>query len=272
MEKNIFEAARAGDEKRVKICLEEGVDLVAKNEYGFTALHCAAMGCNAADGISALVVINLLLNAGSLVNATSNDGRTALYLAAEFSPTIEPLKVLIDAGAEADIRDAHGNHIVTNAMTEEVQEFLSRLTGHPIPQPPLQLESVKLSIGEWRSAKVQLDKVFDALTQEGLIVMQDAGTTQEDGFSDCAEEFGSRAAANLSGFCFYTRQDLNRAKRTSQLPLAFWGAPEGAPQAMLHVSRQIVFAFRQNGFLVDWSGSPSMRPIIYLQNIGQTHG
>lgn len=274
MEKNIFEAARSGELEMVKAHLDQSVDLASRNQYGFTALHCAAMGCNTVIEQKASAVIDLLLKAGSPVNATSRDGRTALYLAAEFSPTVKPLKLLIAAGAETDVRDDHGNHIVANAMAKEVQEFLSGLTGHPIPTPPLELESVKLSASEWRTAKSHIDKVFNELSQSGLVTLQDAGTTQEDGFSDCAEEFRARGGfeAGLAGFCFYTRQDQNRAKRTSHLPMAFWGAPSGASDAMLQVGQQVVDAFRQSGFIVDWNNSFSMRPTVYLQNISPANG
>lgn len=271
MREDIFQAAFTGNDKQVKSCLEQGSNPATMDENGFTPLHYATMGCNTIAEAKVLAVIDLLLKAGSPVNATSKDGRTALYLAAEFSPTLEPLKILLDAGARADICDTHGNHIVTNTKTKEAREFLSKLTGHPVPQPLIEFESVKLSTSEWHTVKAQLDKVFDELIQAGLIVMQDAGTTQQDGFSDCAEIFRENGGAAL-GFCFYTRQDLNQAKRTSQLPLAFWGAPDGADDVMLRVGRLVVDAFRQNGFVVGWNNLPSMRPTVYLQNIGQAHG
>ena len=270
MSKDIFDAARSGEIETVKAHLDRGIDLTATNEYGFTVLHCAAMACNTVDEPRALAVIDLLLRAGSPVDATSRDGRTVLYLAAEFSPTLAPLKMLIQAGAGVDVRNAHGAHIVTNAMAKEVQRFLSALTGHPIPPPRPVRKPVKLSAAEWRTAKLHIDKVFDALSRSGLVALQRAGTTQEDGFSDCSEEFRARGGIGrgLRGFCFYTLQDLNRARRTSQLSLAFWGAPDGAPEAMARVGQAVVDAFRKNGFIVDWNGSPGMRPTVYLQNVG----
>jgi bifunctional non-homologous end joining protein LigD len=271
--KDIFEAARSGEIETVKAHLNRGIDLRATNDYGFTALHCAAVACNTVDEEKALAVIDLLLKAGSLVEAVSKDGRTVLFLAAEFSRTVAPLEMLIRAGARVDVRNAHGAHIVTNAGAKEVQRFLSDLTGHPIPASRPALLPVKLSAAEWRAAKLKIDQVFNALSLSGLVALQDAGTTQEDGFSDCAEEFRARGGlrSGLRGFCFYTRQDLNRAKRTSQLSLAFWGAPEGAPEATTRVAQQVVDAFRKNGFVVDWNGSPSMRPTVFLQEIGHTH-
>jgi hypothetical protein len=257
MQQDIFEAARSGELDAVKSWLQQGADLAARNKYGFTALHCAVMGCDAAGERAALAVIELLLKAGSSVEEMSSDGRTPLFLAAEFSSTVEPLKMLIQAGAKADVRDSHGNHIVTNALTKEAQEFLATVTGHPIELP--RPKSVKMTSAEWRSAKIQIDNIFEELSMAGLVTLQDAGLTQEDGFSDCSERFrilgGSHAG--LWGFCFYTRQDLNRAKRTSQLTLAIWGAPDGNPEAMLRAGQLVEERFRKAGFTVVWDGSPS---------------
>jgi hypothetical protein len=267
MEKDIFEAARSGDIAAVEAHITRGADLSAKNPYGFTALHCAAMGCNTVDEERAFAIIKSLLKAGSPIDLPSKDGRTALFLAAEFSRTLGPVKLLIESGAKADIRSAHGIHVVTNAMTEVVRQFLSDLTGHPVPPPRVEFPSVKMNASEWRQARLRIDEVFAELSQTGLITLHDAGTTQEDGFSDCSEEFHARdgKTAGLLGFCFYTRQDLNRAKRTSQLSLAFWGAPDGAPEPMCRVGQMVVDAFRKKGFAVNWNGAPSMRPTVLLK-------
>jgi len=74
----------------VKAFLEQGADLFARNEYGFTALPCAAMGCNTTDEQTAVAIIELLLKAGSPVEAAGRQAGPALYLAAEFSPTVAP--------------------------------------------------------------------------------------------------------------------------------------------------------------------------------------
>jgi len=219
-----------------------------------------------------VALVKTLIDAGAPVNAVARDGRTVLFMAAEFSRWVEPLKLLIEAGANPDVRNSHGVHIVTNSNVKEVQEFLSMVTGQPVPPPRVQFPSIKMSATEWRQMKTKLDAVFASLTAGGLVVLQDAGTTQEDGFADCAEAFRARGgeAAGLTGFCFYTRQDLNRAKRTSQLALAFWAAPSGEHDAMVKVGRQVVDAFGKSGFAVNWDESPSMRPIVFLKDNAST--
>ena len=267
--KKIFDAAREADVKTVRACIEAGADMNAVNKQGFTALQCAAMGSNETETEPNLAELRLLLEAGSPLEYTGTDGRTALYLAAEFAPTVDAVQLLLDAGAKADISDSHGNHITENAMMEEVVELLAGVTGKPIPEPPPpEPDPVKMTTAQWRAAKARIDEVFDALTKAGLVALQDAGQTQSDGFSDCSEAFRERGGkkAGLHGFCFYTRQDLNRAKRTSQLSLAFWGAPEGGDADMQRVGELVVGQFRGAGFEVRWNGAASMRPEVDLRS------
>ncbi|MDH6165401.1 hypothetical protein M2282_000529 [Variovorax boronicumulans] len=266
--KKIFEAAREADVQTVRACIAAGADMAAVNKQGFTALQCAAMGSNQTEVAPNLAVLRLLLEAGSPLEYTRTDGRTALYLAAEFAPTTDAVQLLLDAGANADISDGHGNHITVNAMMEEVIALLAGVTGKPIPAPPPpEPDPVKMTTAQWRTVKARIDEVFDALTKAGLVTLQDAGQTQSDGFSDCSEAFHERGgeAAGVHGFCFYTRQDLNRAKRSSQLSLAFWGAPAGADADMLRVGELVVDHFRKAGFEVRWNGAASMRPEVNLR-------
>lgn len=268
--KKIFEAADAADVETVRACIAAGADMAAVNDRGFTALQCAATGSNQVEVEANLAVLRLLLEAGSPLEYTGAGGRTALYLAAEFAPSVDAVQLLLDAGAHADVSDSHGNHIMVNAMMEEVVELLAHVTGRPVPEPPPpEPDPVKMTAAQWRAAQARIDGVFEGLAKAGLVTLQDAGQTQSDGFSDCAEAFQARGgeAAGVHGFCFYTRQDLNRAKRTSQLSLAFWGAPEGGDADMLRVGELVVDHFRQSGFEVRWSGSASTRPEVDLRDV-----
>jgi hypothetical protein len=265
----IFDAIKKGDLSALQAQLVLKPDLTQKDSYGFTPLHRAASASNILDEVTSVALLTALIQAKSPIELTSEDGRTALYLAAEFSNSLAPLQVLINAGANANISDKFGNHIVENAMMEEVQRYLSNLTGHPMPIAPLELDNVKLSTSDWKAAKTHLDAVFAQISQSSILVLQNAGTTQEDGFSDCSELMQTKISQGerVLGFCFYTSQDLSRAKRTSKLSLAFWGAPDGDDEASLSVAKIITDAFTQYPFIVDWTGSVKSRPMIYLQKI-----
>lgn len=269
--RKIFSAVDKGDVKAVRACIDADADMAALSKQGFTALQLAAISTNTLPLDTSLAMLRMLIDAGSPLELASADGRTALYLAAEFSEAVEPVQMLLDAGAKADICDSHGNHITENAGAEDVAELLAQVTGKPVPEPEApEPEPEKMDAKQWRDAKARIDTVFEALTKAGLVTLHDAGQTQSDGFSDSSEAFRERggAKAGLHGFCFYTRQDLNRAKRTSQLPLAFWGAPKGEGPDMKRVGTLVVEQFRDAGFVVRWNGSGAMRPEVDLRERG----
>ncbi|MBF5004462.1 ankyrin repeat domain-containing protein [Diaphorobacter caeni] len=268
---DIFEAARAADVEATRQFIDAGADLAACNAYGFTALECAAMGTNNAPLAQSMEVLHMLLKAGSPLEHSGGDlGRTALYLAAEFSPSVDVVRLLLDAGAQPDVRSKDGIHVVENAMMPEVQALLSRLTGYSVPDDEDdEPESQKMSAAQWRAAEQKIATVFQQLDAQGIICLQDAGQTQEDAFDDCSDIFIKRGGvdAGLTGMCFYTRQDQNRAKKSSDLALGFWGAPEGEPADMKRVGQQIVDAFVQAHLPVRWNGSDRTRPIVDLRSI-----
>lgn len=271
VKKNIFEAAREGNISLLKEILLTKPDLATFNDHGFTALHCAAAGTDLIDEKVMLEILALLVEAGSPLETLSHDGRTPLYLCAEFSSSVKPVQFLIEAGANPDVYDTAGNHIVKNSHIIEVKQLLARLTGVAVPvEPPPGPPALKMNSAAWKKAKTVLDIVFRELTDVGLIALQDAGSTQSDGFEECAEEFHQCTnQESIIGFCFYTRQDLNRAKRTSELPLAIWGAPEGKAKDTEKVTGIVVNAFEKAGVNVGWNGSGSMRPSLYLHSFSE---
>ncbi|MCF6226703.1 MAG: hypothetical protein L3J22_10455 [Xanthomonadales bacterium] len=118
----------------------------------------------------------------------------------------------------------------------------------------------------WKRAHQDITEVFNRLNELSLIALQKAGTTQSDGFSDCVELYNAQQLNQdaFLGFCFYTGQDEKRAKKTSELPLAIWGSPEGDDKATETIGQLVVDIFTDSGFTVEWNGSSKTRPILYL--------
>ena len=262
---DIFDAARGGNVDAVKKLISSGIDLSEVNAYGFNPLHCAAMGTNSGNINHLIEIMNTLLAAGASIEALSKDKRTPLYLAAEFSPKIEPIKFLVEMGANPDVYDSVNNHILKNAMMQETKEFLSEITGKPIPEKAIEPKTRKLKPGEWKAIKLRLESVFSELTGKGIISLAGAGYTQEEGFSDCAAKANEiKPNITLLGFCYFTIQDTKRAKATGILPLAFWGAPDGKDGDTESVGKTIVETVTQRGFKVDWNEKADIRPIIRL--------
>ncbi|MFD9605456.1 MULTISPECIES: DUF6891 domain-containing protein [unclassified Streptomyces] len=100
----------------------------------------------------------------------------------------------------------------------------------------------------------------------GFVALAGVGTTQSDGFDDCTEAAHARGGslAGLVGFCYYTRQDAERARDTGRLTLAFRGAPDGSTRTMEHAGGIVVRAFRAAGFHVDRNGTGDSRPSVAL--------
>ena len=86
--------------KDVAECLQAGVDLAARETFGRTPLHIAAMRNERPLVVTALVGVNL--------NGRDTSDGTPLHVAASTSDAPAVVKALIDAGANLEARDQKG--------------------------------------------------------------------------------------------------------------------------------------------------------------------
>jgi ankyrin repeat protein len=97
-------AGAGGHESTVKVLLEAGADISAKNCFGNTALH----GASRVD----VPTTSLLLHAGADPNVTNNKGSTPLHFACHEEDDFElcnaMIELLLKQGATVDIKDARG--------------------------------------------------------------------------------------------------------------------------------------------------------------------
>ncbi len=96
---SIFESIRAGDCAAVKARLKSGADIQARDEFGNTPLMAAAWMADAA-------VLELLLKAAADVNATNQAGANALLYAAPFE---DKARLLVAGGADVKAHSKLGN-------------------------------------------------------------------------------------------------------------------------------------------------------------------
>jgi len=265
---DLFAAACAANARATAAFLAAGADVHAVDAFGFTALERAASSQDCAPMEDTLATLRLLIDAGSPLEHVGAGGRTALYLAAEFSPdSPEAVQLLIDAGARPDVCDGHGNHIVENAWSAQVKALLSALTGHAIPEVIVRKPDRKMSAAARKLARAKIDAAFAVLESAGIVTTGGCGDTRDDAADDTNELFWQRGGtdAGLKGFCFYSGDDMKRAKRTSDLAIGFWGPPDSA--AMERIGQAIVDAFASVGLPAEWDGTERMRPCIDLRSI-----
>jgi len=265
---DLFAAAWAADTQATAAFLAAGADVHAVDAFGFPALERAASSQDRAPMEHTLATLRLLVDAGSPLEHVGAGGRTALFLAAEFSPDgLEAVQLLVDAGAQPDVRDAHGNHIVENAWSPQVKSLLSALTGHVVPPVVVRKPDRKMSAAAWKLAQAKIEAAFAILESAGIVTTRGCGDTRDDAADDTNELFWRRGGteAGRKGFCFYSGDDMKRAKRTSDLSIGFWGPPDSA--AMERIGQAIVDAFASVGLPAEWDGTERMRPSIDLRSL-----
>jgi hypothetical protein len=107
----------------------------------------------------------------------------------------------------------------------------------------------------------RLDQVFANLNSRGVVALQNAGYTQSDGISDCAEVYQSAPDQSaILGYCFYQGQDLERAVQGRGLFLAFGPIdPADNDTKGLEVGRIVCEELQKAGFEAEWGGTMKTR-------------
>ncbi len=88
--------------EEVYVCLDDGLDVHEKNQFGWVPLHAAAWGNKNPK------VITTLLRAGADVNAQNDEGKTPLHKSAAWNENPEVIMILLKSGADGKIRDKNG--------------------------------------------------------------------------------------------------------------------------------------------------------------------
>jgi ankyrin repeat protein len=89
-------AAEAGSVEAMKMLIERGVDVNARNTAGSTALMWS---------VTDVKKVRLLLDHGADVNVAARSGRTALIIASFANPSADVVRLLLAKGAKVDVMD-----------------------------------------------------------------------------------------------------------------------------------------------------------------------
>ena len=125
-----MDVAGSGNFEFVLLLLENGADVNATTSSGGTALHEAALNSHSN-------IVRVLLSKGAKTNVANELGQTSLMLAAycvvprgSCPERTEIVKMLINAGADVNAKDTHGNSVLrsvisgTKAERDQVKELL----------------------------------------------------------------------------------------------------------------------------------------------------
>lgn len=148
----LWMASKNGHTDIVKILIEKGARVNAKNAYGITALMLALdkdytdiikllidnnadINIKAIDGTTTLMmasskgnidIVNLLIQKGAWVNAKTDNGITALWMATQNGHT-DVVKLLIENGAGLDIKATNGSTALMPAAQNGNTEIVKML-------------------------------------------------------------------------------------------------------------------------------------------------
>lgn len=263
----LLKAVESGDMSLAKEAIASGANVSQLDPFGFNPLHRAVTNENIPIKV-ACQLVELFIAQGADVNAKCKDGRSVLYLAAEYQQKKAVVELLLECGASPNETNSSGRHISENARAEVVRKLLEKVTGKRVAQPEAPSRKERpLTSAEWNSARKRIAKVFANLEAKRILCLHKAGYTQEEGFDDCSEkieQLGGLKESGIIGCCYYTLQDYQRCKEQGFLSLAFWAAPAGRDKDMPRIAELIVKTFRESGFDVDWGGTAMQRPAIWI--------
>lgn len=143
-----FKSAEANDTQKLQEILQSGIDINAKDNYGWTALMRAASK-------NAVETSRILIDAGADINAIDNCGWTALMDAVD-TKSVDIVKQLIDAGAELEIKNNEGKTAIMLArgsIADTISILLKdagaeQLSQEPYISPSAQIKEPEFSQNE----------------------------------------------------------------------------------------------------------------------------
>lgn len=271
-QRTLCQAARASDLAAVQALVAANPDAVHEtNAYGFTPLHEAIIADNC--GNINFELVKFLVQAGSPINALSKDGRSPLWLAGEFCPSVEIVQYLIDNGADLNTLAAREGccHLVdcidNLGGQKEVQRLLSQLSGHPlpVPPPPPKYPDQRADTAVWRKAAAAVKKAFGALEKAGIVALPNAGYTVGEGIAECFDRLDTLPdQTRFSGYCFYTEPNKDRAREYGILTLNY-GMLGDDDSGMSDLAGQIVSLLQEQGLDTEWDGNTRQCITVWLQ-------
>ena len=120
-EPNIWVAASDGDLSRVKQFLQEGVDINAQDENGYSALH-------AAVSYDHLELVKFLLANGAAISLADQDGDQAIHLC----ESAAMFDLLVEAGADPLVVNLSGESLHQKLLEDHNDDLLTHFLNYMV--------------------------------------------------------------------------------------------------------------------------------------------
>ncbi|MDP1684143.1 hypothetical protein [Hydrogenophaga sp.] len=107
----------------------------------------------------------------------------------------------------------------------------------------------------------RLDRAFARLHERGILALQCAGNTLDDGMQWVNEQLADERVddGQYIGFCFFHSQDIDRALDGEGLYLAFGPVDSDEDKDAMAVGHKVCEALRHEGLQTPWNGSVETR-------------
>lgn len=273
---DITTAARQSDLAAVKTILADCPEAIFQvNSNGFNALHeaLAADSCGHVNG----ELVRFLVDSGCPINQLSQDGRTPLWIAAEFCPDVEIVRYLIEHGADLSLLVINHCHVVDviDGLSEQkaVQKLLSELTQHPIPTPPPppKYPDCRAETPIWRKTTAAIKKAFLQLEKNHIIGMPNASYTVGECVAECVDKRATMTNPSaFEAYCFYTETNKELARESGRLYLHYGLFDVENETRLRQIAENIIAIMQQQGFETEWQGQTKDCITIWLQPFYQT--
>ena len=104
----------------------------------------------------------------------------------------------------------------------------------------------------------RLDAAFEALEDQGILALHNAGNTMTDGHEDAAAILEESGGDAFVGYCFYHGQDVERAIAGGGLLIAFDHVQGDVPEKKT-IGQAVRAALQAENLVTDWNGDPETR-------------
>ena len=104
----------------------------------------------------------------------------------------------------------------------------------------------------------RLDAAFQALEDQQILALHNAGYTTQDAASDAWEILNREPKGAWDGYCYYHGQDVERAVQSFPLFIGFDAVADNQ-EAKRAIGERVTANLRAADFEVDWNGDPETR-------------